>query len=342
NWKEILKRKTKIVKRLTGGVKLLLEKNGLDIYIGAAQVVSSTVVRVNEDELQTAHLILATGASPMIPNIKGLKEELSSGHAKTSKEILDIDEIPDRLVIIGGGVIGIEFATLFSTFGTNVKIIERESNILQGIDFWTCWSGDSVAGGFEDPVITNEKSFFDSLSVKCEDQNNFLLKFGEIIQGKYALSFKLFIPNGFTGYYNILQSKDTITNEIVKGLEIFFNPNGIATINYESSTSSAEFNFEYDTWFEMQHFIDLNYDIASVYYNTDEIHKWQWSAGASDEGGVNKLFAANFFANPTNGTPQYFIDDVVFALLEPPIGFAEINSAPDQFNFELKYTNSDT
>ncbi len=234
---------------------------------------------------------------------------------------------------IGGGI---EISDDFENYSAGDKLVEHA--ILNGIDFWTCWSGDTGAGGDEDPTITDEKAYSDTLSVKCDGQNNFLLKFGEIIQGKYALGIKLYIPSGFTGYYSILQSKDTITNEIVKGLEIFFNPNnGIATINYESSTSSSEFNFEYDTWFEMQHFIDLNYDIAVINYNMDEIYSWQWSTGATDEGGQNKLFAANFYANPTNGTSQYFIDDVVFALLEPPIGFASINTMPDQFNFELNY-----
>lgn len=134
DWNAIIKRKNRIVKRLTGGVSMLLKKNGVDIYEGIGEVISKHKVKVNDEILETKHLILSTGASPVVPPIDGLKEAYDSGFVKTSKQMLDIDHVPEHLVIIGGGVIGVEFATIFNSFGSNVTIVEREQQILLNVD----------------------------------------------------------------------------------------------------------------------------------------------------------------------------------------------------------------
>lgn len=134
DWDAIIKRKNRIVKRLTGGVSMLLKKNGVDIYEGTALVLNKHKVKVNDETLETKHLILSTGASPVFPAIDGLKEAYDSNFVKTSKQMLDIAHVPEHLVIIGGGVIGVEFATIFNSFGSNVTIIEREQQILLNVD----------------------------------------------------------------------------------------------------------------------------------------------------------------------------------------------------------------
>lgn len=134
NWKDIIKRKNRIVRRLTGGVKMLLKKNKVDIYQGYGQVLSPNKIQVNDETLETKHIILSTGASPILPPIGGLKEAYDSGFLVTSKVLLDIDTIPKKLLVIGGGVIGLEFATIFNSFGTEVTIIERENKILLNVD----------------------------------------------------------------------------------------------------------------------------------------------------------------------------------------------------------------
>ncbi|MGE4572389.1 MAG: dihydrolipoyl dehydrogenase [Candidatus Izemoplasmatales bacterium] len=134
DWQEIIKRKDKVVKRLTGGVKMLLKKNNVDIYEGFGKVINKNEIKVNDDIISTKHIILSTGASPILPPIDGLKEAYESKFLMTSKELLDVDAIPKELVIIGGGVIGLEFATIFNSFGTKVTIIERENQILLNVD----------------------------------------------------------------------------------------------------------------------------------------------------------------------------------------------------------------
>lgn len=130
DWTQMIKRKDQVVKQLTGGVKTLLKKNNVTVYDGFGEVNSPQEVTVNGEKLTTKKIILATGSSPILPPIDGLKESLESGFAMTSTELLSIDRIPEKLVIVGGGVIGVEFASLFNTLGSEVTILERAEDIL--------------------------------------------------------------------------------------------------------------------------------------------------------------------------------------------------------------------
>ncbi|MBU1144133.1 MAG: dihydrolipoyl dehydrogenase [Firmicutes bacterium] len=134
DWSLMLKRKDSVVKRLTLGVGGLLKKNGVEVFSGLGKVLSSTKVEVNGETLETKNLILATGASPIVPPIPGLKEAYEKGIAVTSRELLQIKDAPKSLVIIGGGVIGVEFATIFSSLGTEVTIIEKLDGVLPMMD----------------------------------------------------------------------------------------------------------------------------------------------------------------------------------------------------------------
>lgn len=134
DFKALMKRKSTVVKKLTSGVAYLLKKNGVTVYDGFAEAVDSKTIKVGEETFKTDHLIIATGAHPAMPPIEGLKEQYEQGVVLTSKEILDLKNQPKKLVIIGGGVIGVEFATIFNTFGTEVTILEREADILLGVD----------------------------------------------------------------------------------------------------------------------------------------------------------------------------------------------------------------
>ncbi len=134
DFEAVMKRKNNAVKKLTGGVKHLLKKNGVTVYNGEGTVKDANTVQVGDDTITTKNLILATGARPAVPPIDGLKEGLEKGFVKTSKELLDIKELPKRLVVIGGGVIGMEFATMFNAFGVEVTVVEREKDMLLGVD----------------------------------------------------------------------------------------------------------------------------------------------------------------------------------------------------------------
>lgn len=132
--KKVVLRKNKIVKKLTTGVKYKLDLNGVDIIQKQATIKgeSDGAIRIEAEgeEFQAEYLLLCTGSSTAIPPIKGL-----DGIAYwTSKEALEATELPESLVIIGGGVIGMEFASYFNSVGVNVTVVEMMPEILGAMD----------------------------------------------------------------------------------------------------------------------------------------------------------------------------------------------------------------
>jgi dihydrolipoamide dehydrogenase len=134
NFPDMIKRKDSVVRRLTGGVAALLKKNGATLIKGFGEVVDANHVKVGEEHIEAKFIILATGASVIMPPIPGLQEGFDAGFVLTSKEILDLKALPTSLVIVGGGVIGLEFATIFSSLGTKVTVIEKQPTILSSVD----------------------------------------------------------------------------------------------------------------------------------------------------------------------------------------------------------------
>lgn len=165
-----LKRKNKIVKKLTGGVKFLLKKNGVTVYDGFGEIKSASSVLVNGETHTTKHLMIATGATPFLPPVPGLEAAYKKGDVVTARELLDIESIPESLAIVGGGVIGVEFATIFNALGSKVTIYEREDDILLTVDeelrsaFKKKLKSDGIeiftkanVAGFEGATLTVEK-----------------------------------------------------------------------------------------------------------------------------------------------------------------------------------------
>ena len=134
DWSKILSRKNGVVKQLTTGVAFLLKKNGVDVYYGFGEVKSANEVVVNNESLKTKNVIIATGSSAVVPPIPGVKEAYEKGIVVTSRELLNVKDYPKSIVIVGGGVIGVEFATVFNSFGSKVTVIEMMDGILPTMD----------------------------------------------------------------------------------------------------------------------------------------------------------------------------------------------------------------
>ena len=125
------KRKKTIVKRLFDGVEHLLKKNNVDLLKGTGQITSPGKVLVKDgnkikEEVSAKSIILATGSSPVV--FKGLPHDKKS--VLTSDDILDLEEIPSSLLIIGGGAVGVEFAYIYNALGSKVTVIEMMEEIL--------------------------------------------------------------------------------------------------------------------------------------------------------------------------------------------------------------------
>lgn len=122
--------KNETIKTLRSGIEFLMKSNKVETVFGEAVFVDAHHVQVGEQVYEGSYLILATGSSPFVPPIPGSKLP----HVLTSDGILDVQEVPSSLVIIGGGVIGIEFASFFSMIGTKVTVIEMMNEILPMMD----------------------------------------------------------------------------------------------------------------------------------------------------------------------------------------------------------------
>ncbi|MGD9014710.1 MAG: dihydrolipoyl dehydrogenase [Candidatus Omnitrophota bacterium] len=124
NFSTIQKRKEAIISQLSKGMRFLL--NDIELLEGKAQFISGEELIIGNDRIKAKNIIIATGAKPIqIPGINFDGKKIIS-----SSNILNLERLPQRLLIIGGGVIGCEFASLFSIFGTRVTIVELMPQLL--------------------------------------------------------------------------------------------------------------------------------------------------------------------------------------------------------------------
>ena len=132
DFQEIMRRKKVIVKKLTSGVRFLLKQNGIEVIRGEASIKGQGCLKVEDKEVRTKSIIICVGSSPFLP----FDPEFISGNRKrvlTSDEALSIESLPESILIIGSGAIGIEFATIFSGLGTRVTLVEMLPSILPEI-----------------------------------------------------------------------------------------------------------------------------------------------------------------------------------------------------------------
>ena len=132
---KIQARKTDIVNQMTGGLAQLMKSNGIEVVRGSASIKSSNEVVAYLEEGETVSLscdniIIATGSESFIPPIKGSDLE----GVIASEEIMNFKDIPEALIIVGGGVIGMEFGGIFNSFGSKVTIVEALPTVLNMMD----------------------------------------------------------------------------------------------------------------------------------------------------------------------------------------------------------------
>jgi len=130
----VLARKNEVVAKLRSGVESLLKANAVELVHGCGKVIDRGVVEiVNADgrqQIECGSIIVATGSEPA--SIPGLERD--GAHILDSTDALELDKVPESLAVIGGGYIGLEFASIFSAFGTKVTVIEMLPQLLSGQD----------------------------------------------------------------------------------------------------------------------------------------------------------------------------------------------------------------
>ena len=133
NLKKMIERKQGVVDQTTKGIEFLMSKNNIDVYHGLGSFKDATHIKIDgaePTEIQAKYSIIATGSKPAsLPFIKIDKQRVI-----TSTEALSLEEIPKHLIIIGGGVIGLELGQVYRRLGSEVSVVEYMDRIIPGMD----------------------------------------------------------------------------------------------------------------------------------------------------------------------------------------------------------------
>ena len=128
DWAALIAAKNRELDRLEGVYGKILSGNSVDVLSGHAVLSDPHTVEVDGKSFSAEKILLASGGWPTMPQIPGIE------HVVSSNEALDLPELPDRIVIVGGGYIAVEFAGIFNALGSEVTVIIRAPNILRGFD----------------------------------------------------------------------------------------------------------------------------------------------------------------------------------------------------------------
>ena len=130
---KVIARKDKVVKTLVSGVAMQMKGAKVTVVAAPAKVAGKNaegfVVTADGKEYVGKKLIIASGSVAAVPPIPGLKESVAAGISLTNREILDLKEVPQKLIVLGGGVIGLEMASYFNSIGSEVTVVEMMDRI---------------------------------------------------------------------------------------------------------------------------------------------------------------------------------------------------------------------
>lgn len=127
---EIQQRKEAVLTQLRSGIEALMKKNKITVVQAAGTILDATHVQAGETVLETTHILIASGSVPAVPPIPGIQLP----NVLTSDEMLEQKTVFPSLTIIGGGVIGMEFAAIYSSLGCKVTVVEFLDRILANMD----------------------------------------------------------------------------------------------------------------------------------------------------------------------------------------------------------------
>ncbi len=126
----IMERKDKVVSALRSGMAANLKKNGVEVIKGTASISKPGEVSVDNEVMKAGAVIIAVGSSPSKPDITGIDDS----SIIYSNQALSLDALPSKMVVVGGGSVGIEFAAVYNEFGVKVTVLELRESILPGYD----------------------------------------------------------------------------------------------------------------------------------------------------------------------------------------------------------------
>lgn len=128
DWRKLKDNKDKEISRLNGIYKSILDNNSVTVFEDRARLLGPNQVQVGGTQVSARYVLLAVGGWPYIPDYEG------SEHAITSNEVFEMEQLPASIVVVGGGYIAVEFASIFSRLGVDTTLLYRGERLLRGFD----------------------------------------------------------------------------------------------------------------------------------------------------------------------------------------------------------------
>jgi dihydrolipoamide dehydrogenase len=223
--KKVISRKDKVVGQLVQGIEYLFVKNNIRFIRGNAKISDKNTITTKEKmtdiTINSKNIIVATGSVSSKLRIQGIDIE----NVIDSKEALQINELPKKLVVIGGGVIGMEFAYIFANFGVDISIVEYFDECLASCDKDICSENEKSALNKGIKLYTSAKV---EEIIKAEDEEC-LVVFTQNGEKKYISAEKVLVAVGRTPYFEGIGIEDL-------GIELNENGKGIK-VNSKMQTS---------------------------------------------------------------------------------------------------------
>lgn len=213
---KVIDRKDKVVSQLVQGIKYLMDKNNIKVINGIAEIVDKETILAKsssqEITIKTKNIIIATGSKSAVVPIKGIENK----NVINSNDALSLKEVPKKLVIVGGGVIGMEFAYIYASFGAEVSVVEFMEQCLISCDDDICEENKKNAAKKGIKLYTTAK-----VEEICEAENNeCIVHFIQDGKDKYITANKVLLSVGRTPYIDGLGLEKA-------GIELNNNKRGI-------------------------------------------------------------------------------------------------------------------
>jgi len=216
NIEKVIARKDKVVAELVQGIVYLMDKNKVKVVNGIAEILDNETIivksNIQEVTIKTKNIIIATGSKSAVVQLKGIENK----NIINSTDALSLKEVPKNLVIVGGGVIGMEFAYIFASFGAKVSVVEFMDQCLINCDDDICEENKKSAAKRGIKLYTTAK-----VEEICEAENNeCIVHFIQDGKDKYITANKVLLSVGRNPYIDGLGLEKV-------GIELNQNKKGI-------------------------------------------------------------------------------------------------------------------
>jgi dihydrolipoamide dehydrogenase len=218
NMEKVIDRKNNVVNQLVQGIEYLLDKHNIKKITGIGKILDNETVYVKakntETTIKTKNIIISTGSKTSNVPIEGI----DSKYVITSKEALDMKSLPEKLVIVGGGIIGMEFAFIYANFGVEVYVVEFLDKILSVLDEDICSEITKAAKAKGIKIYTGSKV----KSIAEAENNNCIVTFTKDSKKRYISADKILIAVGRQPYFEGLgiENLDIEMNENKGGIKV--------------------------------------------------------------------------------------------------------------------------